>query len=242
MKIKSYIKLICPAGLLILGIPVTLLYLGILQLNNPDKNLFPIRGIDVSRFQGEIDWTVLKNDKIRFVFIKATEGGDYRDPAFNKNWNDSKQAGLIRGAYHFFTFCRLGKEQARNFIETVPVEDEIFPPVIDLEFDGNCSERASRETLSKELREFVLEVERVYKKQPILYVKYDTYKTYITGSFENNPIWIQDRFFYPKLPDERKWTFWQFSSRGRISGIRTYIDLNVFNGSEQDLMTLIKSH
>ncbi len=63
---------------------------------------------------------------------------------------------------------------------------------------------------------------------------------YIKDSFENHLIWFQDRFFYPKLPDERKWTFWQYTSRGRISGIQTYVDLNVFDGSEKDLLVLVK--
>ena len=118
-----------------------------MQINNPDKKRFPIRGIDVSRFQTEIDWQLINNENIRFIFIKATEGADYRDPAFAENWSKSKQTGLIRGAYHFFTFCRAGKEQARNFIETVPVEVEMLPPVIDLEFGGNCSPRPERNVL-----------------------------------------------------------------------------------------------
>ncbi|HLM62575.1 MAG TPA: GH25 family lysozyme [Pyrinomonadaceae bacterium] len=240
-RIKKAFILACLTVILTAGIVFALLYFGILQINNPDKKRFPIRGIDGSHFQQEINWQELKSEDVRFVFIKATEGGDYRDPAFSENWNKSKQAGFVRGAYHFFTFCRTGKEQAQNFINTVPVEAGKLPPVIDLEFGGNCSARPEREILLKELRDFIAEIEGVYNRQPILYLKYDSYETYIKGEFENLHLWIQDRLFYPELSDKRKWTFWQYSSRGRLDGIETYVDLNVFNGTEQDFNLLIES-
>lgn len=240
IQIKKPVRLVCLAGMFVAGIIFVLFYLGILQINNPDKTKFPVRGIDISRHQREIDWNELKGEDIRFVFIKATEGGDYRDPAFLKNWSEAKQAGFTRGAYHFFTFCRTGHEQAQNFIETVPVEAETLPPAIDLEFGGNCSARPEREVLLKEISDFISEIERVYRRQPIFYVKYDSYKAYIKGEFENLGLWIQDRFFYPELPDKRKWMFWQYSSRGRVRGIQTYADLNVFNGSEKEFERLIQ--
>ena len=168
IQLKKFIKLICLASVVITGIVFPLFYFGILQINNPDKKQFPIRGIDVSRFQKEIDWQALKSEDVRFVFIKATEGGDYRDSAFHENWNESKKAGFIRGAYHFFTFCRTGKDQARNFIETVPVEAETLPPVIDLEFGGNCTARPDKKVLVRELCDFIAEIERVYQQKPIL--------------------------------------------------------------------------
>lgn len=109
-----------------------MLYFGILQINNPDKTKFPIRGIDISRFQHRINWKTSKSEDVRSVFIKATEGGDYRDPVFSENWNKSNQAGFVRGAYHFFTFCRAGREQAQNFINTVPVEAGTLSPATEL--------------------------------------------------------------------------------------------------------------
>ncbi len=239
-RIRKFIGLNGLASIAIAGSFFVLFYLGILQINNPDKTRFPIRGIDVSHFQQEINWQALKTEDVRFVFIKATEGGDLRDPAFNENWNESKRAGFIRGAYHFFTFCRAGKEQAQNFIKTVPVEAETLPPVIDLEFGGNCSARPEREVLLKELKDFIGETERVYGQQPILYIKYDSYDTYLKGEFQNLHLWIQDRFFQPELSDKRRWSFWQYSSRGRLQGIKTYVDLNIFNGAEQEFNQLLK--
>lgn len=115
-----------------------------------------------------------------------------------------------------------------------------MPPVVDLEFGGNCSARPGREVLLKELNDFIAEIEKVYQQQPILYIKYDSYEAFIKGGFENLHLWIQDRFFHPELPDKRKWTFWQYSRRGRLRGIETYVDLNVFDGTEQDFNRLVK--
>lgn len=240
-RIRKFATSIVVTGVSILGLIFVLLYLGILQMNNPDKTRFPIRGIDVSRFQQEIDWQALKSENVRFVFIKATEGGDYRDQAFSRNWNESKRAGFVRGAYHFFTFCRAGREQAENFIKTVPIEAGTLPPAIDLEFGGNCSARPEREVLQKELKDFIGEIERVYGQKPVLYLKYDSYEAYVKGDFQNYLLWIQDRFFEPELSDRRKWSFWQYSSRGRVQGVETYVDLNAFNGTEREFNQLINS-
>jgi lysozyme len=239
-KLRTIFKLLCGTLIFTIGITFALFYFGFLQINNPDKTRYPIRGIDVSRFQGEIDWQTLKKEEIRFVLIKTTEGGDLRDANFFDNWNESKKAGFVRGAYHFFTFCRPGREQAHNFLATVPIETEKLPPVIDLEFGGNCSAKPERKILLKELGDFIAEIERVFHRKPILYVKYDSYRSYIQGDFEHLHLWIQDRFFYPELPDKRKWSFWQYSSRGRLQSIETYVDLNVFNGTEQEFFQLVK--
>lgn len=245
MRVKKSTKLICLAvvflAVVLVGTIFVLLYTGLLQINDPDRTRFPIRGIDISHYQGEIDWERLKTEDIRFVFIKATEGGDHRDPAFAENWNKAGQAGISRGAYHFFTFCRTGKEQAQNFIATVPAEPGNLPPVIDLEFGGNCKKRPTRVSLHKDLNDFIAEIERNYRKKPIFYVKYDFYDAYIKDGFADYHLWIQDWICYPELSDRRKWTFWQYSIRGRISGVPTFVDLNVFNGSEEEFTRLIKS-
>ena len=93
-------------------------------------------GVDVSNHQGDIDWQTLARSNVAFAYIKATEGGDFRDKRFQLNWEAAKRAGLARGAYHFFTQCRSGAEQAKNFIATVPREYGALPPVIDAEHMG----------------------------------------------------------------------------------------------------------
>src|ERR1700754_3700231 len=94
---------------------------GMLRFNNPSLTRYPIQGIDVSHHQGAIDWkTVAVQPNVRFVIMKATEGGDHRDSLFAENWQRAGEAGLVRGAYHFFTFCRPGRDQAQNVLATVP--------------------------------------------------------------------------------------------------------------------------
>src|SRR6476620_6575337 len=83
---------------------------------------YGVIGIDVSNHQGDIDWSALAGSNVAFAYIKATEGGDFRDKRFQLNWEGAKKAGITRGAYHFFTQCRPGAEQAKNFIATVPRE------------------------------------------------------------------------------------------------------------------------
>ena len=97
-----------------------------------------IHGIDVSKYQEIISWESVKEMKVRnvqlgFVFIKATEGIVNTDPQFKRNWKKSKQAGMIRGAYHFFLATKDGREQAENFISMVDLEEGDLPPVVDIE-------------------------------------------------------------------------------------------------------------
>ena len=94
----------------------------------PDRGKFPVRGVDVSHHQGAIDWQALKSDGIAFAYIKASEGGDFSDPKFTENWREAARAGIARGAYHFFTLCRPGEEQARLFTAMVPVSPGALPP------------------------------------------------------------------------------------------------------------------
>ena len=212
---------------------MTLLYLnGHLRFNYPKTSHNPIRGIDISHHQGKIDWKKIKEEKLHFVFIKATEGGDFKDPEFNRNWNGASNAGLLKGAYHFFTFCRPGVEQARNFIDTVPVDPNALPPVIDFELTGNCEKRPGKEIILKELFVFIEEIEAVYGKTPIIYITYGSYNKYLKGKTDDYRVWIRDVFFTPNMPDGINWTFWQYSDTGRIKGINSPVDLNVFYKKE----------
>jgi lysozyme len=92
-----------------------LLYRGIVRFNYPDLRTYPIQGVDVSHHQGEIDWTQLQGPAVQFAYIKASEGATFRDAQFAANWQGAVTAGVTPGAYHFFTLCRSGAEQARNF-------------------------------------------------------------------------------------------------------------------------------
>ncbi len=213
----------------ITAITVIVLYFnGYWRFNYPKLSKYPIRGIDVSHHQGKIDWSKVKEENFNFVFIKATEGGDFSDPEFKRNWEEASKVGLSKGAYHFFTFCKPGIEQAYNFINTVPVEPNALPPAIDFEFIGNCSKRPEKGLVLKELFAFIGEIEEKYGKSPIIYVTYDSYNQYLKGEIDKYNIWIRDIFFSPSLPDEQEWTFWQYGDRGQVRGINGPVDLNVF--------------
>lgn len=211
---------------------------GIIWFVYPSESKYPIRGIDVSNHQGEIDWKKVSESKISFAYIKATEGGDWKDKAFSKNWKEANQLGIRVGAYHFFTLCRSGKEQASNFISYVPKDPESLPPVADLEFVGNCKERPPIQDIKKEIQDFLIELENHYGKRPILYLTYEFIDLYLKDDFSEYPVWIRDIFGHPPNSFKRNWIIWQYHSRARLEGIEGPVDLNVWKGTEETLKNL----
>jgi lysozyme len=214
-------------------------YFGLIRIHEPDRQQYPVRGIDISAFQKQIDWSKLDRNEVDFIFMKATEGGDFKDPNFPDNWRNAGQSKLNRGAYHFFTFCKPGKIQAQNFISSVPVETNTLPPIIDLEFIGNCKVRPSVATLKQELQDYITEVQKTYKQTPILYTTQEFYDAYLQKEFSSNPIWISNFYSQPHLADGRQWAFWQYTERGRVAGVPTLVDRNVFNGSKEKFKQLL---
>lgn len=234
-KILISISIIC-----IFPIILSFLYVnGYLRFNYPKTSHYPVRGIDVSHHQGKIEWNKIQEENIHFAFIKATEGGSYKDPEFTRNWDEASKAGLIKGAYHFFTFSRSGIEQARNFIGTVPVDPDSLPPVIDFEFVGKSKKRPAKDVILKELFVLIRELEDTYGKTPIIYITYDSYDKYLKGQTGKYKVWIRDIFFTPNMPDGINWTFWQYSSHGRVKGINGPVDLNVFYKKELSALKTI---
>lgn len=228
MKLKKWQKV--SAGLFLLVIAAGVLeYKGIIWHNNLFAAKYKVRGIDVSHYQGRIDWDkVAGTGKWQFVYIKATEGKDMTDAYFKTNWEQARSKGMLTGAYHFFTTQSTGAEQAKHFIEEVPVETDSLPPVIDIEIalDKDVPH------IQRELTTLSDQLEQNYKRKPILYVTYDTFNTYIAGSFEDYEIWIRDIVRHPGLRNDRPWIFWQYNNRGRIPGIDAYVDINAFNGDK----------
>lgn len=193
----------------------------------PDPARYPVRGIDVSHHQGAIDWQAVAEDHVAFAYLKATEGGDHRDRQFAANWREARAAGLKVGAYHFFTFCRPGADQARNFLAAVPAESAALPPAIDLEFGGNCGSLPSDVDLRRELEAFLALVEARHGRQAVLYVTPDFLRAY-GHALPRRPLWKR-KIVMPPF-DGRPWTFWQFHNRGEVEGITGPVDLNVFAG------------
>jgi lysozyme len=196
-------------------------------------------GVDVSGHQGDIDWPSLAASGVAFAYIKATQGDDFRDRYFQKNWYGARATGMPRGAYHYFTRCRSGADQAANFIRTVPREAGVLPPAVDAEHMGRCPRGQSVTDVRSELLVFMDLVEAHYDKRPVVYVTTEFNRAYLDGSFDNENFWVPSLFRPPSIRRNR-WLFWQFHHRGRRPGIRGPVDLNAFRGTPEELVAMLR--
>jgi lysozyme len=173
--------------------------------------------------------------KLGFAFIKATEGNGNTDPYFKRNWKRAKEAGMTRGAYHFFIASKDGTTQAKNFIKKVELETGDLPPVLDVE----KTHRADAITIRREVKEFLDILEATYSIKPIIYTNVDFYDHYLKGYFDEYPLWVA-HYLQPHKPRiKRDWTFWQHSEAGRVNGILAKVDFNVFNGDSTEFRSLL---
>jgi lysozyme len=236
MKRIGFILLLVGAAIVASG---ALYWFGIWIPNEPSKKEFAIRGIDVSHHQHAIEWPAVKRAGMQFAYIKATEGADYKDPDFGRNWTESAVAGIPHGAYHFFTLETPGKLQAANFLAVVPAEAGALPPAIDLEFSGyNLKRRPPREDFAKELAAFYDALLIHYQQVPVIYTAYD-FKDQYLKKMPIERLWFREILTHPRIGDER-WTFWQFSARGRVKGVSKPVDLNVFSGDRTAFDSIVK--
>ena len=197
----------------------------------PIPTQYGIHGIDVSRYQQRISWASVKQMNVRgiqldFAFIKATEGTGRVDPLYKRNWRKAKEAGVIRGAYHFFIPWKDGRLQAEHFIKTVTLSTGDMPPVLDIEQLGG----SGNTQLQKELKEWLLIVEEHYGVKPIIYTNADFYKRHLGRDFDDYPLWVAHYLQKHQPRISREWSFWQHSEQGRVNGILSKVDFNVFNG------------
>ncbi len=212
---------------------------GYLPFNYPSRENFPIHGIDISHHQGDIDWDLLRQQDIQFIYMKATEGGDWVDPKFKIFWRSASERGILIGAYHFYRICKTGTEQANNFIDTVPKNVKSMPHAIDLEYIGNCKTEKSKEQIIREISDYINAIQKHYGKPPIIYTTKKFHNHFLINQLMETNIWIRNLLYNPQLPDNRKWIIWQYSNQGRIIGIQKNVDLNAFNGDEKKFTAFI---
>lgn len=237
--------LFLPALLIFLiwgGVTIRKITTGEIKLNVPDPEKYPVDGVDVSRYQGNIQWDVIAAQDITFAFIKATEGSSYQDPNFAVNWGGARNNGIYAGAYHFFSFESSGETQALNFINTVGTLDNDLPPVVDLEFYGSYTENPlSKEDTRKILDDLLESLEEFYGVKPIIYTTPKAYYQYLFGGgYGEYPLWMRNTYYKPT----ESWEFWQYSDKGELAGydgrqadnLEMYIDLNVYNGSYEEFL------
>lgn len=225
------------------GVTAYRVYTGDLKLNIPDPERYPVAGVDVSRYQGSIDWEVIASQDITFAFIKATEGSSYQDPCFAYNWQQSRNSGIYAGAYHFFSFESEGTTQAQNFIETVGTLEGCLPPVVDLEFYGDYTTDPLSKDETRAILDDLLEgLETHYGVKPIIYTTPKAYTQYLLGGdYADYPLWMRNTYYHPMVD----WTFWQYSDQGLLEGydgkqedsLETHIDLNVYQGDMDAFLT-----
>ncbi len=184
-------------------------------------------GLDVSSHQGTIDWPAVARDGVSAAYVKASEGGTWKDSHFEANWRGARAAGLRVGAYHFFTLCRDGAEQAENFLAMLrsvegPAEATLAP-VVDLELGGNCADRPAREVVLDRVRDFVERVERETGQRVMFYVLDDFERLYPLPPQFDRPRWERRMLLRP----EGEWAWWQVNNRARVDGVEGPVDLNV---------------
>jgi len=221
-----------------------------------------VHGVDVSVYEPRVDWRVLRSQGFKFALIRATSGIGYVDPRFASHWEDAREAGLLRGAYHYLIGEQDARQQADLFISTVGSDKGELPPIVDLEDAYN--EKVPNNVLISRCKEVLDLIEKAFGRRPMVYSR----KTYLDAHFTQGsrpPVWAKDYDIwvaqYPwtfnpdsmpnvnmpqQPPGWKDWKFWQYSESAIVEGVTdennqpTRIDLNWFRGTEEDLFRFAK--
>lgn len=203
--------------------------------SNPTSRL---TGIDVSHYQGQINWGAVKAAGCAFAFAKATEGTNVTDPYFATNWSGMKAAGLARGAYHFFHASEDAAQQAAHFLATVQLQPGDLPPVIDIEVSDNVA----NSTIVQGVQTWLDAVEQAAGVTPLIYTAASFWNAHLNNSFGRYPLWIA-HYTAASTPAPlptgwTDWAFWQYSQSLHIDGVNGASDHDYFNGTTADLQAL----
>ncbi|APQ59806.1 glycoside hydrolase [Paenibacillus polymyxa] len=198
------------------------------------------QGIDVSRYQGNIDWKAVKAEGISFAFIKASQGQRYVDPTFITNAKGVRAAGILLGAYHFVDAINVeaARAEARHFAEVLKQVGGgtalDLPPVMDYE---NNPGNLSKTLISAVALAFLLELERLTGRKPIIYTG-NAFATNFNASLGGYKLWIA-RYSDTRVPSDtvtwKRWDIWQYSDSGKVAGIKGNVDMNEFDGTTDEL-------
>lgn len=183
-----------------------------------------VMGIDVSSHQGEIDWAQVAGDGVVFAYVKATEGSGFVDSSFRRNWDGARAAGITPGAYHYFTLCSPGAQQAADFLAAAPPDDSALPPALDLEFDGACEERPEAAHAQAEIDAFTAAVEREWGRRLVIYSSVEWRDHYGLPVAGPRPDWL---FSAGGRPQQEDWAVWQLRFDGDVAGISGGVDIDV---------------
>ena len=198
-----------------------------------------VYGIDVSRHQGDIDWERLSTGHhpdapISFIYIKASEGSDFKDVKFKENFENARKHGFVRGAYHYFSTTSSGLSQANLFISMVKLRKGDLPPVLDIE-----EKPKNKKKYIEEVKVWLKKVEEHYGVKPIIYASSKYKQKYLDDPFfKEYPSWVA-HYYIPELRKGEEWLMWQCTDLGVLPGIKEKVDINIFNGSKKQFENLL---
>jgi lysozyme len=187
-----------------------------------------LHGIDVSRYQAEVNWEHVKESNIAFAFMKATEGNFLKDPYFKRNWESSRKHGIKRGAYHFYLPWVDVDSQLALFKSTVDLQPGDLAPVLDLE---TYAKDISDAQMRADIKRWLVGIEEHYGIKPIIYTYQGFYDKKLRGHFAGYKFWIaRYKNEEPATHPNDQMAFWQYSEKGTVKGINTPVDVNWFYG------------
>ena len=193
---------------------------------------YEVQGVDVSHFQGDIDWNVLEEQGISFAYIKATEGSSYVDPYLDKNYQGIRNTDLEYGFYHFLSLESSPETQFENFKAAVGEYHMDIIPAIDIEWYGDKRKNPpEKEVVLSTLLQMVSLFEQEYGQKPVVYTTQSYYFKYFRGEKPDFPLWIRNVYVSPF----QDWTIWQYTDRAAMNGYygdEKYIDRDVIKDSE----------
>lgn len=223
-KVLKIMRIMIPV-MLILAIVILLLYFEVPCRIVSEK--YPVKGIDVSHYQGKIEWQKIKEQGISFAYIKATEGSSSVDEFYSENIDGAGRAGIRAGAYHFFSFDSPGRQQAEHFIDKIGSQDGMLIPAVDVEYYGDKRKNPPNvESVRTELSTMLKILEDNYGCKPLIYSTQSFYRRYLEGYYDEYPLWIRGVY----LPPTQHWVIWQYCDRIRFDGINgeeKYVDGDV---------------
>ncbi len=191
-----------------------------------------VKGIDVSYYQGAIDWGRVKNDGVKFAFIRVSDGLGYHDSRFGANWSGAKAHGVLRGAYQFFRSNESAVAQADLLINKIGghLGPDDLPPVIDVE----SADGQSAHTIATKVKAWLNRIHDKLGVNGIVYTGPYFWQDSVGGAnLSSHPLWVAHYGTQcPLVPGAwSRWTFHQFTSSGRVAGIGGNVDTNHFNGT-----------
>lgn len=187
-----------------------------------------VHGIDLSHYQGSVFWDAIgENSKMAYVYLKATEGGNKIDEKYEENIEMAHRYGLKVGSYHFFRPKTDLQQQLYNFMSQCRPGDQDLIPMIDIETKSDLPTEEFQDSLLK----FLDMVEKTYRQKPLLYTFANFYDHYLSGKIDDYKLMIaQYTKREPLLADGKDICLWQYTGKGRINGINSFVDKSRFMG------------